>query len=148
MVHFYRNVFSHVPATKVRNVSHMLKAIHAQESREAADQKAKAIIEDLRASKMTKAADLVEQAVHETLTYYTFPDIHWQKIRTNNPLERIMREIRRRTRVVGAFPDGQSCLNLAAARLRYIAGTAWSTKRYMNMTPLYLQQIPETGAVA
>ena len=64
---------------------------------------------------MSKAADLVEQAVHETLTYYAFPDIHWQKIRTNNPLERIMREIRRRTRVVGAFPDGQSCLNLAAA---------------------------------
>ena len=101
MVHFYRNVFSHVPATKVRDVSHMLKAIHAQESRDAADQKAKAIIEDLRASKMSKAADLVEQAVHETLTYYAFPDIHWQKIRTNNPLERIMREIRRRTRVVG-----------------------------------------------
>jgi hypothetical protein len=44
-----------------------------------------------------------------------------------------MREIRRRTRVVGAFPDGQSCLNLAAARLRYIAGTAWSAKCYMNM---------------
>ena len=61
---------------------------------------------------MGKAADLVEQAVHETLTYYGFPDIHWQKIRTNNPLERIMKEIRRRTRVVGAFPDGQSCLNL------------------------------------
>jgi putative transposase len=59
-----------------------------------------------------------------------------------------MREIRRRTRVVGAFPDGQSCLNLAAARLRYIAGTAWSTKRYMNMQPLYAQQISETGAVA
>jgi hypothetical protein len=56
------------------------------------------------------------------MTYYAFPDIHWQKIRTDNPLERIMREIRRRTRVVGAFPDGQSCLNLAAARLRYIAG--------------------------
>jgi len=47
-----------------------------------------------------------------------------------------MREIRRRTRVVGAFPDGQSCLNLAAARLRYIAGTAWLTKRYLNMRPL------------
>ena len=71
---------------------------------------------------MNTAADLVERSVHETLTYYAFPDIHWQKIRTNNPLERIMREIRRRTRVVGAFPDGQSCLNLAAARLRYIAG--------------------------
>jgi hypothetical protein len=59
----------------------------------------------------------------ETLTYYAFPDCHWIKIRTNNPLERIMREMRRRTRVVGAFPDGQSCLNLAAARLRHIAGT-------------------------
>ncbi|MBG6177372.1 transposase-like protein, partial [Labrenzia sp. EL_132] len=49
------------------------------------------------------------------------PDSHWRKIRTNNPLERIMKEIRRRTRVVGAFQDGQSCLNLAAARLRHIA---------------------------
>ncbi len=78
---------------------------------------------------MNTAADLVERSVSETLAYYAFPDIHWQKIRTNNPLERIMREIRRRTRVVGAFPDGQSCLNLAAARLRYIAGTAWSTKQ-------------------
>jgi putative transposase len=148
MVHFYRNVFSHVPATKVREVSHMLKAIHAQESREAADNMAQAIVDDLRASKMGKAADLVEQAVHETLTYYGFPDIHWQKIRTNNPLERIMKEIRRRTRVVGAFPDGQSCLNLAAARLRYIAGTTWSVKCYMNMRPLYQQHLSETEAVA
>ena len=137
MVHFYRNVFSHVPATKVREVSHMLKAIHAQESRDAADRKARAIVDDLRAAKMNTAADLVERSVSKTLTYYAFPDIHWQKIRTNNPLERIMKEIRRRTRVVGAFPDGQSCLNLAAARLRYIAGTAWSTKCYMNMRPLY-----------
>ena len=114
MVHFYRNVFSHVPATKVREVSHMLKAIHAQESRDAADRKARAIVDDLRAARMNTAADLVERSVSETLTYYAFPDIHWQKIRTNNPLERIMKEIRRRTRVVGAFPDGQSCLNLAA----------------------------------
>ncbi|MGD9295082.1 MAG: transposase, partial [Roseobacter sp.] len=55
-------------------------------------------------------------------------------------LERIMREIRRRTRVVGAFPDGKSCLNLAAARLRHIAGTHWSTRKYMNMTPLFADQ--------
>jgi len=93
---------------------------------------------------MNTAADLVERSVHETLTYYAFPDIHWHKIRTNNPLERIMREIRRRTRVVGAFPDGQSCLNLAAARLRYIAGTAWSAKCYMNMRPLYQPQVVQT----
>jgi transposase-like protein len=62
-------------------------------------------------------------------------------IPVNNPLERILREIRRRTRVVGAFPDGQSALNLAAARLRHIAGTAWSTKRYLNIELLKEQQM-------
>ena len=88
MVHFYRNVFSHVPATKVREVSHMLKAIHAQESREAADQKARAIVADLRAARMNTAADLVERSVSETLTYYAFPDIHWQKIRTTDEIDK------------------------------------------------------------
>lgn len=70
-----------------------------------------------------------------TVTYYAFPDCHWIKIRTNNPLGRIMKEIRRWTRVVGAFPDGKSCLNPAAARLRHIAGTKWSSRKYMNMVP-------------
>jgi hypothetical protein len=57
------------------------------------------------------------------------------------PLERILREIRRRTRVVGSFPDGQSALNLTAAGLRHIAGTAWSTKRYLNIELLKDQQM-------
>ena len=52
-----------------------------------------------------------------------------------------MREIRRRTRVVGAFPDGKSALSLAAARLRHIAGTRWSTKRYMNIDLLRRQTV-------
>jgi putative transposase len=77
----------------------------------------------------------------QTLAYYAFPEEHWRRIRTNNPLERILREIRRRTRVVGAFPDGQSALNLAAARLRHLAGTAWSTKRYLNIELLKDQQM-------
>jgi len=148
MVHFYRNVFSHVPTTKVREVSHMLKAIHAQESREAAQDKAATVVEDLRRQKLGKAAELIETHIDETLSYYSFPDSHWLKIRTNNPLERIMKEIRRRTRVVGAFPDGQSCLNLAAARLRHIAGSQWSTRKYMNMAPLYAEQTSTQGAVA
>ena len=148
MVHFYRNVFSHVPTTKVREISHMLKAIHAQESRDAAQEKAATIVEDLRRQKLGKAAELIEAHIDETLNYYRFPDSHWLKIRTNNPLERIMKEIRRRTRVVGAFPDGQSCLNLAAARLRHIAGSQWSTRKYMNMAPLYAEQTSTHGAVA
>ena len=95
--------------------------------------KAIRVIEKLRALRLTKAAELAEAAVEETLIYYAFPEEHWRRIRTNNPLERLLREIRRRTRVVGAFPDGQSALNLAAARLRHIAGAAWSTKRYLNI---------------
>jgi putative transposase len=133
IVHWYRNIFSHVPATKVREIAAMLKAIHASEDILAAREKASRVIEKLRALRLTKAAELAEAAVEETLTYYAFPEEHWRRIRTNNPLERLLREIRRRTRVVGAFPDGESALNLAAARLRHVAGTAWSTKRYLNI---------------
>lgn len=85
--------------------------------------------------------EIVETAVQETLAYNAFPEEPWRRIRTNNPLERILREIRRRTRVVGAFPDGQSALNLVAARLRHIAGTACSTKRYLNIELLKDQQM-------
>jgi len=140
VVHFYRNVFSLVPSGKVRDVARMLKAIHAQEDRKAAAEKMEAVIAELRRQRLVKAADLLEKSGHETLTFFAFPDSHWIKLRTNNPLERIMREIRRRTRVVGAFPDGKSCLNLAAARLRHIAGTLWATRKYMNMTPLFADQ--------
>jgi putative transposase len=141
VVHFYRNVFSHVPTTKVREVAHMLKAIHAQENREAAAKKAEEVIVKLKALRLAKAAELVETNIAETFSFYAFPDQHWIKLKTNNPLERIMREIRRRTRVVGAFPDGKSALNLAAARLRHIAGTKWSLKRYMNMDLLKQQSM-------
>ena len=82
---------------------------------------------------MNEAAKKLEDSIHETLTYYNFPSEHWRRIRTNNPLERILREVRRRTRVVGAFPDGNSALMLVAARLRHIAGTRWGTRRYLNM---------------
>jgi putative transposase len=139
-VHFYRNVFSVVPKGKIAEVATMLKAIHASEDRESALQKATAISEKLDQMKLPKAADKVSSFIQETLTYYAFPAAHWRKIRTNNPLERIMREIRRRTRVVGAFPDGHSALMLSAARLRHIAGTKWGLKRYMDMDEFALHQ--------
>jgi len=101
----------------------MLKAIHAQEDRKAAAEKMEAVITELRRRRLSKTAELLEESGHEALTCYAFPDSHWIKLRTNNPLERIMREVRRRTPVVGAFPGGKSCLNLAAARPRHIAGT-------------------------
>ena len=111
----------------------MLKAIHAAEDVHAAREKALRVGDKLRDQRLTRAAELVESGIEETLAYYQFPEEHWRRIRTNNPLERILREIRRRTRVVGAFPDGQSALNLAAARLRHVAGSEWSSKRYLSM---------------
>ena len=139
VVHFYRNVFTAVPKGKVKEVAAMLKAIHAQEDREAAEEKVLAVAKKLKAMKLAKAAGIVEEGAAETLSYYEFPSQHWRSLRTNNPLERIMREVRRRTRVVGAFPDGQSALMLVAARLRHIAGTKWGTRRYLNMDRLQEQ---------
>jgi transposase-like protein len=132
-VHFYRNVFAHVPRAKVREVAAMLKAIHAQESREAAQDKAKDVVHKLRAMRLSAAAKLVEDAIDETLTYYAFPSQHWIKIRTNNPMERLLKEARRRTKVVGAFPDRHSALMLVTARLRHVSATQWGTRKYMNM---------------
>ena len=141
VVHFYRNVFSVVPKGKVKEVAAMLKAIHAQEDKGEAQKKAEAVANKLEAMKLTKAAGLVREGAEETLGYYEFPREHWRSLRTNNPLERIMREIRRRSRVVGCFPDGRSALMLAAARLRHIAGTRWGTRKYMNMNRLREQKV-------
>ena len=133
VVHFYRNVFSHVPYTRVREVAAMLKAIHAQENKEAAQQKADQVIDKLKTMKLPAAAKLLEDSIHETLTYYDYPSEHWLKLKTNNPMERLLKEARRRTKVVGAFPDGHSALMLVAARLRHVSATNWGTRKYMNM---------------
>ena len=132
IVHFYRNIFSVTPRGKAKLVSRMIKAIHAQESKEAAREKAKAVAEELRAMKLKEAAAKLETSIEETLTYYHFPSEHWNHIRTNNCIERLNREIRRRTRVVGTFPDGQSALMLVCARLRYISETKWGSIRYLK----------------
>ena len=137
VVHFYRNVFTVVPRGKVKEVAAMLKAIHAQEDRRAALDKVKAVVAKLKSMKLKEAAKTVEEGCIETLSYYSFPREHWRNIRTNNPLERIIREIRRRTRVAGCFPDGKSALMLVAARLRHITGTKWGVRRYINMDRLY-----------
>jgi len=139
IVHFYRNIFSSTPKVKVKEVAAMLKAIHAQEDHEAASQKAISVVNKLKLMKLHKAAKKLEEGFEETLSYYSFPREHRRSLRTNNPLERIMKEIRRRTRVVGCFPDGKSALMLAGARLRHIVGTHWGLRRYMDMKRLQEQ---------
>lgn len=145
MVHWYRNVFSVTPKTKVKEVAAMLKAIHAQEDREAAMKKAHEVSIKLLAMKLPEAAKIVREGAEETLRYMSFTREHWTKIRTNNPLERIMREIRRRTRVVGCFPDGESAMMLVGARLRHIEGTKWGLKKYMDLNKAVSQMSKEVA---
>jgi len=82
VVHFYRNVFSHVPRPKTREAAAMLKAIHAAEDVQAAREKARQVVEKLRAQRLTRAAELIEASVDETLAYYRFPEEHWRRIRS------------------------------------------------------------------
>ena len=114
----------------------------------AAREKANAVITKLREMKLSKAADKVESGIDETLTYMSFPAEHWTRIRTNNTLERINREIKRRTKVVGSFPDGESALMLVYARLRHVTGSEWGSKRYLNMEHLTSMLIAEAEGIA
>jgi len=147
-VHFYRNIFCNVPRSRMAVVADMLKAIHAAEDLKAAQRKAQEVVEKLEAMRLPNAAKTLREGIEQTLTYYLFPREHRRRIRTNNALERIIREIRRRTRVVGAFPDGQSALMLCAARLRHIAGSKWGQKRYLNMSLLKDQELEQQIEVA
>ena len=136
IVHWYRNALSKVPKQKRQEVAEMLKAIQAQDTRLSALEKTLDIAEKLRAMKLPKVADFILSTILETLTYFSFPISHRKRIRTNNGLERMMREIKRRSKVVGAFPDGNSAVMLAAARLRHVARSTWSSRKYLNMDSL------------
>ena len=140
-VHFYRNIFSVTPRNQMKAVSMMLKAIHSQENKEAAKEKAAQVAERLKEMKLSAAAKKLQDGIEETLTYMDFPTQHWSRIRTNNTIERLNREIKRRTKAIGAFPDGQSALMLVCARLRHVAGTQWGAKRYMNMDHLHSMEL-------
>lgn len=128
------------------DVAKMLKAIHAQEDKAAAREKAKAAAQKLRQMKLSAAAKKLEEGVEETLTYMDFPYQHWLRIRTNNTTERVNREIKRRARAIGAFPDGESALMLVCARLRYVAASDWGTRRYLNMKHLTSMELQEQSS--
>lgn len=144
VVHFYRNIFSVVPRGKMKDVAAMLKAIHAQEDKVAALDKIEDVVGKLKDLKLFEAARKVEQTACETLVYMDFPREHWRRIRSNNAIERLNRELRRRTRAVGAFPDGQSALMLVCARLRHIEQSDWGQKTYLNMQ--HLEELPPSDS--
>jgi transposase-like protein len=138
MVHFMRNVLARVSPRHTRWAGDALQAIFAMESREAALAKAETVATEMEARKLKEAARCLREGIGETTTYLLadYPREHRRRLRTNNMIERLNREIRRRTRVVGAFPDGRSALMLISARIRYVTGNDWSTRRYLDMSRL------------
>ena len=135
-VHFYRNALAKVPESKRSQVAAMLKVIHTMESREAASAKAESVADELESMGLKESAKVVRDSYAETLTYCKMPREHWRRIRTNNAIERLNRETRRRTHVVGTFPDGKSALMLVAARLKYVADNEWGSRRYLDASLL------------
>lgn len=133
---FYCNVLARVPKSGRVMVAAILKAIHAMESSVAAEAKALAVADELERMRLGEAARVERDGCWETLTYTGFPRERWRRIRTNNAIGRLNREIRRRTRVAGTFPDGKSALMLVTARLKYVAESEWGLRHYLDVTLL------------
>ena len=136
MVHWYRNVMSVVPKGKVKEVMAMLKAIHAQEDRQAARDKARLVTEKLDTMRLAQAATVVRDGVDERYrTWVSLASIG----RAFAPTTCWSGQVRDQAadwRVVGNFPDGKSAVMLVAARLRHIAGTRWGKRVYLDMDRL------------
>ena len=132
VVHFYRNVLSKVPRRMMSEVAQGLKAIHAQETAEEARVKAQRLINKHKKG-LPGAMSILKAGLEETLTFCQFPSRHRMRIRTNNPIERLIKEARRRTKTVGSFPDSNSAKMLVAARLKWQQEKTWEKKRYLDI---------------
>lgn len=138
MVHFERNILAKVNPKNRDWAADALKAIFSMESRDKALEKAESVAKDMEARKLREAAKCLREGIGETTTYLLdeYPPEHRRRIRTNNMIERLNREIRRRTRVVGSFPDGRSALMLICARIRYVTANEWPNRRYLDTSRL------------
>lgn len=138
MVRFMRDVLSKTPPGHREWASAALKAVVTQENRESAMAKAGTVAGEMEERKLKSAANRLREGVGGTATYLApgFPANHRIKLRTNNMIERLNKEIRRRTRVVGGFPDSNSALMLVCARIRYVTSRSWSDRRYMDTSRL------------
>jgi transposase-like protein len=110
-VHFYRNVLVHVPKRSQGEVSEAMKAVFVQRDENSAKAKAADLVRQFQ-GRFTKAMEIFEAGIDDVLSYQHYPAAHRTRISSTNPLERLNREIRRRTRVVGIFPHRGACVRL------------------------------------
>jgi transposase-like protein len=110
-VHFYRNVLVHVPKRSQGEVSEAMQAVFVQRDEKSAKTKAADLVRQFQ-SRFAKAMEIFEAGIDDVLSYLHYPQPHRVRISSTNPLERLNLEIRRRTRVVGIFPNPAACLRL------------------------------------
>jgi transposase-like protein len=140
IVHFERNVLAHVPATSMGEVAEDLKAIFKVRREKTAKALAEEFVE-LYGGRFPKAVAVFEAGIGDALTYLGYPGSHHARIRTTNMLERLFREVKRRTRVVGVFPSETSATTLATA-IVLRSSEEWALKRYLTMDALEAVEKP------
>ncbi len=134
-VHFMRNVLVHAPSGQRRLVSALIGTIFAQETEPAARHQWRTVADQLR-ERFPKIARLMDDAEEDVLAHMSFPKEHWGKIHSTNPLERLNAEIKRRTRVVGIFPNEAAIYRLVGAMLLE-QNDEWSLqRRYLTLETL------------
>lgn len=134
-VHFERNILAHVPQAEAKAVAADLKVVFQAARRETAESLAVSFAERY-GELYPKAVACLTRGLDEALTYTAFPSSHHRLIRTTNGLERVFREVKRRTRVVGVFPNEESAETLATAVLLRVSED-WAERKYLDMAPLH-----------
>ncbi len=140
VVHFERNVLSHVPASEMSEVAEDLKAIFKVRREKTARALAEEFVE-LHGGRFPKAISVFEAGVDDALTHLGYPGSHHARIRTTNMLERLFEEVKRRTRVVGVFPNEVSAATLAT-EIALRSSEQWALKRYLTMDALEVVEKP------
>lgn len=115
-VHFMRNALSSVPKEARQMVGATIRTVFAQPEAESAHLQWRRVADGFR-DRFSKLAALMDEAEEDVLAYAAFPKEHWQKLWSNNPLERLNKEVKRRTQVVGIFPDEAAVIRLVGAVL-------------------------------
>jgi putative transposase len=146
-VHFMRNVLAHIPKGSKSVVAAALRTIFAQPDGEAAGEQLQEVVKALR-PRWPKAAELVAEAENDILAYMNFPEEHWTRIYSTNPLERLNKEVKRRTNVVGIFPDEASVIRLVGAVLMETSDEWQVSRRYFSQESMKKLLEPETLLVA
>lgn len=131
-VHFMRNVLAHIPKKDKSMVAAALRTIFAQPDQEAARQQLSEVARAM-AERWPKAAEVLLAGEEDVLSYMAFPPEHWTRIYSTNPLERLNREVKRRTNVVGIFPDPDAVLRLVGSVLIEIHEEWQTGRRYFSL---------------